>query len=166
MTTLWEVIDFKVQTTAPTNTTDSIFANGQMQAKVVVTIRAINASTGANYQLTDAELQSIKLINYYTKVEVTGKWFYSTTENEFAHALPRAGAPVDPIADGSQYINFWVSSTQIGYENIAAQISQPGAVQSNVVTTTGGSFNSMVTIAAIEPITYTKQRHVRSRGYG
>ncbi|GLA32143.1 hypothetical protein AnigIFM63326_011282 [Aspergillus niger] len=156
MTTLWEVINFKVQTSAQNNTSDSIFANGQMQAKVIVTIRAIDASTGANYQLTKAELEGIKLINYYSKNELKGNWFYSTTENDFAHTLPRAGDPVEPIADGTQSISFWVSSTQIGNENIAAQISQPGAVQSTVITTTGGSFESMVTLEAIQPITYTQ----------
>ncbi|GLA32142.1 hypothetical protein AnigIFM63326_011281 [Aspergillus niger] len=155
MTTLWEVIDFKVQTTAQNNTSDSIFANGQMQAKVIVSIRAIIAATGANYQFTEAELKSIKLIDYYSMSELTGKWFYSFTENGYAHALPGAGAPVEPIADGTQSINFWVSSTGIEYKNIAAKISQPGEGQSTIITTTGGSFNSMVTLRAIQQTIYT-----------
>ncbi|PLB53949.1 hypothetical protein P170DRAFT_504818 [Aspergillus steynii IBT 23096] len=159
MAKLWEVTQFNVRTSARDSTSDSLFANGQMQVKVIVSIKAFlldpDENGNSDYQLTKAELEGIKLINYYSRNELTGRWTYSTTENGFAHVLPRAGAPVDPIADGTQTIGFWVSSTQITNENIAAQISQPGKDKPTTVTTTGGIFDSMVTLEAIQPVTYT-----------
>ncbi|PYI02602.1 hypothetical protein BO78DRAFT_390102 [Aspergillus sclerotiicarbonarius CBS 121057] len=155
MTTLWEVITFTVQTSAVGNASDRLYANGQMQVPVIVSIRAIIGDTGASYHLTQSELQSIKLIDYYSRKELTGTWFYSTTENVFSHTLPGSRAPVEPIADGTQSIYFWVSSTKMESTNIAAQISQPGKDQPTIITTTGGSFDSKVTLTAIQPVTYT-----------
>ncbi|GLA67390.1 hypothetical protein AtubIFM54640_010708 [Aspergillus tubingensis] len=138
MSVSWEVTSLAVQTSTANQKTDTLYANGRMQVPVIVSVKAVNGTTGQNYELTDAELEKIKL-------------FYSTTENEFAHTLGNARDPVTPIADGTKSIIFWVSSTKVENKNIAAFITQPNGTS---VTTTGGTFNSFVTLNGLQPVAY------------
>ncbi|GLA32138.1 hypothetical protein AnigIFM63326_011277 [Aspergillus niger] len=134
-----------------------------MQAQINVRIRAINQNTWATYQLTQSDLQSLKLIDYNKRQELTGNWTYSTVEKEeFAHNMPitrspadeELVAPVTPIADDTQTIIFWVSATRIESLRIGAQITEHGATESTV-TTTGGNFDPCITVRGHAPITYT-----------
>ncbi|OOG00671.1 hypothetical protein ASPCADRAFT_202496 [Aspergillus carbonarius ITEM 5010] len=152
MSAAWEVTSFAVQTSTANQKTDSVYANGRMQVPVIVTVKAVNGTTGASYELTDAELKTIKLRDYYTSTELTGTWFYSTTENEFAHTLGNTRDPVTPIADGTKSIVFWVSSTKVENKNIAAFITQPNGTSA---TTAGGTFNSFVTLTGLQRVDYT-----------
>ncbi|KAH8428759.1 uncharacterized protein LDX57_006443 [Aspergillus melleus] len=159
MSTLWEVTNFSLRTSAKDSTADSLYANGQMQVKVIVSIKAKipdpDDGPAKDYTLTADELKTIKLIYYDTRKELSGEWSYSTTENDFAHVLPGGTAPAEPIADGTQAVIFWVSSTKLDHENIAAQVSQPGKDEPTIIDTTGGSYHSMVTLVTLQPITYT-----------
>ncbi|GKZ33300.1 hypothetical protein AbraIFM66950_003143, partial [Aspergillus brasiliensis] len=109
MSGAWEVTSFAVQTSTANQKTDTLYANGRMQVPVIISVKAVNGTTGAIYDST----------------EVTGTWFYSTTENEFAHTLGNSRDPVTPIADGTKSIIFWISSTKVENKNIAAFITQP-----------------------------------------
>ncbi|PYH93981.1 hypothetical protein BO71DRAFT_399233 [Aspergillus ellipticus CBS 707.79] len=153
MSVSWEVTAFAVQTSTADQRTDALYANGRMQVPVIVSVRAINGSTGASYQLTNAELERIQLVDYFSSAtEITGTWFYSTTENEFSHSLSGTREPVVPIVDGAQSIFFWVSSTRVENRNIAARITQPN---NTTITTAGAMFNSFVTLNARQPVAYT-----------
>ncbi|PWY68692.1 hypothetical protein BO83DRAFT_379950 [Aspergillus eucalypticola CBS 122712] len=157
MSVKWEVVNFSLSTNVQNETKRDIFANGQMQAQINVTIRAFIYNTAIPYQLTESDLQSLKLIDYNTKEELTGDWTYSRVEREeFVHIMPGQSfaAPVVPNADDTQTIVLWVSSAKIGEKRIAAQITELGETLA-IVRTTGGTFESSITITARQPITYT-----------
>ncbi|PLB35569.1 uncharacterized protein BDW47DRAFT_119371 [Aspergillus candidus] len=152
MSVSWEVTSFAVQTTTVDQVADRLFANGNMQVPVVVTINAINPTTGATHRLTDAELQKIQLIDYHSGAVLMGTWFYSLTPNDFAHTLAGTNDPVEPTSDPPQSIRLYVSSTRIENRVIGARITQPN---NTVVTTNSTIFNSFVTLTAIQPVIYT-----------
>lgn len=152
MSVSWEVTSFAVQTTTVDQVSDRLFANGNMQVPVIVTINAINRMTGAIHQLTDAELQSIQLIDYFSGVVLTGTWFYSLTPNDFAHTLAGTNEPVEQTSNARQSIRLYVSSSRIENKVIGARITQP---DNTVVTTNSTLFNSLVTLTAIQPVLYT-----------
>ncbi|GLB11027.1 hypothetical protein AtubIFM57258_007441 [Aspergillus tubingensis] len=157
MSDKWEVANFSLSTNVQNETKRQIFANGQMQARINVRIQATIPGTDKDYQLTESDLQSLKLIDYNTKQELTGNWNYSRVEREeFLHTMPGeyTAAPVEPIADDSQTVVLWVSSAVIDDKRIGAQITELGETTA-IVTTTGGYFDSSITIDAIRPITYT-----------
>ncbi|KAI9039400.1 uncharacterized protein KD926_009414 [Aspergillus affinis] len=152
MSVSWDVTSFAVQTTTADQVTDRLYANGNMQVPVIVTINAINPTTWATHRLTDAELQEIQLIDYYSGAVLTGTWFYSLTPNGFAHTLAGTDEPVEPTSDAPQSIRLYVSSTRIENRVIGARITQPN---NTVVTTNSTIFNSLVTLTAIQPVIYT-----------
>ncbi|KAE8353322.1 hypothetical protein BDV28DRAFT_165011 [Aspergillus coremiiformis] len=149
----WEVTSFSVRSSTASGTSDVLYANGRMQVPVIASIKAIDTKTNNRYQLTDAELQKIQLVDYLnTSIEIKGTWFYSTVENEFAHSLG-ASAPVQAAPDDSaQSIYFWVSTTKVENKNIGARITQP---DKTTVTTHSTSFDSRVTLTGILPVSYT-----------
>ncbi|GKZ72782.1 hypothetical protein AnigIFM50267_009162 [Aspergillus niger] len=159
MSDKWEVMNFSLSTNVQNETEREIFANGKMQAQINVRIKAIVYGTSDTpYQLTESDLESLKLIDYSTKEELAGKWKYSREEDEdFVHTMPGqlpSAAPVVPNADGSQTVVLWVSSTTLGDKRIAAQITELGEKPA-IVTTTGGTYDSSITIVAKQPIIYT-----------
>ncbi|GLA10144.1 hypothetical protein AnigIFM60653_001787 [Aspergillus niger] len=158
MSDKWEVANFSLSTNVQNETKREIFANGKMQAQINVRIQALIYGTNTPYQLTESDLESLKLIDYSTKEELTGKWTYSRDEEEeFVHTMPGqqpSAAPVVPNADDSQTVVLWVSSAMLGDKRIAAQITELGE-KPVIVTTAGGSFDSSITIEAKQPITYT-----------
>ncbi|GLA50146.1 hypothetical protein CBS63078_8619 [Aspergillus niger] len=159
MSDKWEVANFSLSTNVQNETEREIFANGNMQAQINVRIKATVYDTlNTPYQLTESDLESLKLIDYSTKEELAGKWTYSREEDEiFVHTMPGqlpSAAPVVPNADGSQTVVLWVSSTTLGDKRIAAQITELGEKPA-IVTTTGGTYDSSITIVAKQPITYT-----------
>ncbi|OOF91476.1 hypothetical protein ASPCADRAFT_409084 [Aspergillus carbonarius ITEM 5010] len=149
----WEVTSFTVQSV--TGGAETLYANGQMQIPAIVSIKAIDTTTYASYKLTQVELESIQLVDYFSPTTVLqGSWFYSTHENEFAHTMPTTRDPGQPVLDdGAQHIYFWVSSTKVENKRIAARITQPNQT---VVTTNSSAFNSWVIITTREPRPYTR----------
>ncbi|PKY03439.1 hypothetical protein P168DRAFT_283179 [Aspergillus campestris IBT 28561] len=151
MSVSWEVTSFAVQTTTVDQVADRLFANGNMQVPVIVTLNAINPTTGVTHRLTDTELQKIQLIDYHSGAVLMGTWFYSLTPNDFAHTLAGTNDPVEPTSDAPQSIRLYVSSTRIENRVIGARITQPN---DTVVTTNSTIFNSFVTLTAIQPVFY------------
>ncbi|PWY92310.1 hypothetical protein BO70DRAFT_357428 [Aspergillus heteromorphus CBS 117.55] len=153
MSTRWEVTSFSVQTSTADGRSDALYANGRMQVPVIVVIRAVTEGTFSPYQLTTAELQRILLVDYHnTASEITGDWFYSRIENEFAHTLTGGRDPAQPILEpGAQAVFLWVSTTRIANRNIGARITQPNGT---IITTNSSSFNSQVTLTGMTPLSY------------
>ncbi|KAF7169155.1 hypothetical protein CNMCM5623_001942 [Aspergillus felis] len=161
MAVRWEVSDMRVETSPGDHTRDSLFANGQMQVPVFVSIQALNPATGAGHTLSAAELNTIKLVDYFSPTtQLSAPWTYSGQENEFHHVLPNTASNDTPQTDGSsptaavQKKTWWVSSSRVEHKNIGASIRAPDGT---VYHTGGGGPNrldSHVTITGINPIHY------------
>ncbi|GKZ33893.1 hypothetical protein AbraIFM66950_003980 [Aspergillus brasiliensis] len=129
--TAWEVSSFEVQTTTPSATSDGLYANDNMQVPVVVVIKAIDSDSAMPYELSESDLETIKLADYDDPpTELSGAWSYSTTENEK---------------------RYWVTTTKIENKKVAASIKQPNGT---VVHTAGASFESKVTLTGTNVVTY------------
>ena len=150
----WEPISFAVQTTTSDRVTDRLFANGNMQVPVIVTIRAMT-STGDPHLLSNNQLRRIDLIDYYSGESLTGPWSSSWDSNEFAHTLTGTNDPVveQPTSDIPQSVRLYVTSTRIENRVIAARLTR---VDSPAVWSTNSRpFESSVTLTAIQPVVYT-----------
>ncbi|KAJ5729087.1 uncharacterized protein N7483_003595 [Penicillium malachiteum] len=151
----WEVVSFAVQTTTSDRVTDRLFANGNMQVPVIVTIRAINSATGATHLLSAAQLQEIELIDYFSGAVLTAPWSSSRTPNDFAHTVAGTNDPVveQPTSDIPQSVQLYVTSTRIENRVIGARLTR--ADSPTVWSTNSPLFNSSVTLTAIQPVIYT-----------
>ncbi|RAK89840.1 hypothetical protein BO79DRAFT_208569 [Aspergillus costaricaensis CBS 115574] len=147
--TEWEVSSLTVNTGTADGATDTLYANGRMQVPVYVSISAIDPDKNVPYSLTEAELESIKLVDYYsTSTELSGDWVYSTIENEFAHS----GTTSLSLRSTSQSIKFWVSTSKVEKKSIAASVKQPDG---KIVTTHESGFDYHATLVGNPPINYT-----------
>ncbi|GIJ89541.1 hypothetical protein Asppvi_008483 [Aspergillus pseudoviridinutans] len=161
MAVRWEISDMRVETSPGDHTRDSLFANGQMQVPVFVSIQALKPNTTENYTLSAAELNTIKLVDYFSPTtQLSAPWTYSGQENEFHHVLPSTASNESPQTDGSnqtaafQKKTWWVSTSKVEHKNIGASIRAPDGT---VYHTGGGGPNrldSHVTITGINPVHY------------
>src|SRR4051812_2079426 len=158
---MWDVTTLKLATSAHSQTSDALYANGRMQVPVHVEIRARDRATGNTYRLTESELNGIELVDYYdTSRKITGSWFYSDHENEYSHSLLSVASDLNLAVDvaranqgdGSQFKTYWVSTTMSENKNIGARVLQPGGT---MVTSHGDNFDTHVTLTGRAPITYT-----------
>lgn len=161
----WEVTTFEVLTTSPEPTSAIFFANGRMQVPVDVLIRAIDPDNHQRYRLTQAELDTIQLVEYHNPNNLlTGAWSYSDESNEFAHALLSSEATgTNPALNEFHSIQddrspdnkrYYVTTTRVEHRRVAARIRQPnGTTQS---THNGSRFDSYVHLTAIPPVDYNR----------
>jgi hypothetical protein len=161
MAVQWEVTDFRVETSPGDHTRDSLFANGQMQVPVFVSIAAINPATGAGHMLSAAQLNTIKLVDYFSPTtQLSAPWTYSGQENEFHHVLPSAASTETPQTDMSnqttalQKKTWWVSTSRVEHKNIGASIQAPNGTVYHTGGRGPGDFDSHVTITGIAPLHY------------
>ncbi|PWY69619.1 hypothetical protein BO94DRAFT_590404 [Aspergillus sclerotioniger CBS 115572] len=166
----WEVTFFEITTTRSDRITDTLYANGRMQVPIDVSIKAVvNDET---YTLSEQELASIKLVRYVSPDEdLPDGWDYTASENEFDHVMPTTvtniknnrdsdiPAPAEalhitPRAD-HQVKRYWVSTTHVENEQIAASILSPSG---EIITTheEESGFDSYVALTGVAPITYHK----------
>ncbi|KAI1171848.1 hypothetical protein F4777DRAFT_29957 [Nemania sp. FL0916] len=158
----WGVSSFKVETTQPDSRVDSLFANGNMQIPVVVSIKATDNETSAPYNLSDDELDSIDLIDYDAPDSLLSEgWVYTAERDDtFYHTIGGpAGAATDAAVantasgdDANQTKIYWVSATKVENKRVAARITQPDG---KIVTTCGPEYTSYVTLTGKVPIKYT-----------
>lgn len=159
----WEVTFFELHTTTLDETTASLFANGRMQVAVDVFVRAIDSQNGSRYRLTQAELNTIQLVQYVNpNIVLTDPWFYSDQQNEFAHAMPSSGdtnaSPASnealPIQNDATWDHkrYWVRTTRVEHIRVAARIRQPNGTTES--TNNGTSFNSFVHLTGEPPVLY------------
>ncbi|GIK07120.1 hypothetical protein Aspvir_002775 [Aspergillus viridinutans] len=169
MAVQWEVIQMKVETSPGDHIRDSLFANGQMQVPVIVSIEAINPANNTIYKLSAAQLNTIKLVDYYNPTtQLSTPWTYSDVENEFHHALPATAASETQQTDASdpradfQKKTWWVSTSRVEHKNIGASIQTPQGIYHTGGGT--GHSDSHVTITGISPIHYNMS-NVEFSGY-
>lgn len=105
--------------------------------------------------MTPAELNSIKLVTYDdTSTQLLGDWSYSDIENEFDHVLSSSTqasarfSEADSSNDEPDHKCYWVTTTKVENQKIAASITQPDGT---LVTTHSSDFDSKVTITGIAP---------------
>ncbi|GCB19087.1 hypothetical protein AAWM_01972 [Aspergillus awamori] len=127
-----------------------------MQVPVVVVIKTIDPDTNTSYQLSESDLETIKLIDYDDPpTELSGSWSYSTTENEFDHSLPSTNKALQPdlsLTDGgSQKKRYWVTTTKVENKRVAASIKQPNGT---VVHTAGDPYDSKATLTGTNVVSY------------
>ncbi|OJZ79987.1 hypothetical protein ASPFODRAFT_38467 [Aspergillus luchuensis CBS 106.47] len=97
----WEVSSLEVQTSTPDAVDDVLYANGNMQVPVIIAIKAIDPGSGASYELTDSDLDTIKLIDYddprywVTTTKVENKRIGASIEQPNSRVVNTAGAPYD-----------------------------------------------------------------------
>ncbi|KAL6798118.1 hypothetical protein J3E68DRAFT_399067, partial [Trichoderma sp. SZMC 28012] len=149
----WTLDTFTVATTTPEGDKDVLYANGTMQVLVVVTVSAVN-DDNTPHMLTDDELSSIKLIDYYNpSSDLSDGWTYSTIENRYDHTIGSPTAEETVAIDLSppkQFQRYWVSTATVEGKDIGASIK---AQDGSVVDTSGsGTFDSKVNITGIKPI--------------
>jgi hypothetical protein len=167
----WEISRFKVETSPGDHTRDSLFANGLMQVPVFVSIEAINPATGLTHTLSAAELNTIKLVDYFSPTtQLSAPWTYSGQENEFHHVLPSTASNETPQTDESnptaawQKKTWWVSTSRVEHKNIGASIQAPDRTVYHTGGGGPGSFDSHVTISGIAPVHYNMS-NVEFSGY-
>ncbi|KAK6519146.1 hypothetical protein TWF281_003835 [Arthrobotrys megalospora] len=90
MAPVWEVKQFYIRTSAPSGVSDSLYANGEMQVPLDVSIRA--AKSGKTYKLTDDELNTIKIVYYNDTTKELGfgysdGWYCMYDQNDYYHTL-------------------------------------------------------------------------------
>ncbi|KAL6910209.1 hypothetical protein GGI43DRAFT_426982 [Trichoderma evansii] len=132
-----------------------------MQVLVNVQIKAIDADNpNIPYTLSKAELASIRLIDYFTNLELANNgagWVWSYNKSIYAGTLLSIGKAEFQQEADSQLVQFWVSTTNIEKKTIGASIRQPDRT---LIITNNGAFNSFVTLKAEPPITYTYPENV------
>ncbi|KAF7587275.1 hypothetical protein BBP40_007492 [Aspergillus hancockii] len=159
MAVQWEVTLMKVETSPGDHLRDSLFANGKMQVPVIVSIEAIDPANNTIYKLSAAQLNTIKLVDYYNPTtQLSTPWTYTAVENEFHHALPATASTERPQTDASnpradfQKKTWWVSTSRVEHKNIGASIQTPKGIHHTGGGT--GHSNSHVTITGIAPVHY------------
>ena len=136
-----------------------IFANGRMQVRVWVFVEAVDDS-GLPVPLSYfPDLASVRLIRYhdgkplalngYIGQPLPG-WNASFEENRYIHEFP--GVVLSPVSGGSAGtpLEFWVSSSEEGQLQIAAEVTMQGKVykSNNTVNSDGTKFNKSIVIVA------------------
>ncbi|KAJ7192347.1 hypothetical protein GGX14DRAFT_380229 [Mycena pura] len=157
MGTDWKVTYFKVETSTFSANTDSLYANGRMQIPVIVSIKAIDTAARKPYTLTDSDLNKIKLVYYYdTSGTLSNGWSYTDQKDDmFAHTVTGQSGSSAATADaGPQAKTYWVNTTQVENQKVAASIKQSDGT---TVTTHSSKFDSHVTltVTGLIPIAYT-----------
>ncbi|KAI0878579.1 hypothetical protein GGS24DRAFT_398528 [Hypoxylon argillaceum] len=159
--TMWEVLDLFIKTSTADGVEDSLYANGRMQVPVSVFIKAIIQGDTKRYSLTQAELDSIQLLDYDDPTQIlSGAWTYSDQRNEFPCASEGPSVQNDSHSDYNTGDNsppqrkvYLVSTSNIENKNVGARIKQPNGTVA--VTHRGSDFPSHITLQGKEPITYT-----------
>ncbi|MCJ1239216.1 hypothetical protein MMC14_007210 [Varicellaria rhodocarpa] len=132
----WEVTYLKVQTTQASGVFDQLYANGRMQVPLYIEIKAIDPTNNQRYTLTQSELNTIQLIDYWDQgSQLSGNWFYSDQENEFDHALDTSSLTLStsgPSIDASA-----LSALTLSNNRLAADMS--ALSRSTSLTTTDSS---------------------------
>lgn len=136
------------------HTEDLVYANGNMQVGVNVTLVAIDES-GTQIMLTDAQLNSIQLVDWDTLDSLPGGWNYTQTENEYNHSFP--GSPPreasnNPVSDATpQNKVYWVSTSKVESLKIGAKIVLGGTTYS----TNSTEHKSSITVTGRQALKFT-----------
>ena len=137
-----------------------VFANGRMQVRVWVFVEAVDAEGTPVPLAFFPDLITTQLIRYHdakplAREPYTGRplsgWNSSSLENRYVHEMP--GAIQSPGSSGGNTgtpIEFWVSSSEEGQLQIAAEVTVQGNVyrSNKTVNPNGSRINKSVVIIA------------------
>ncbi|KAJ7189187.1 hypothetical protein C8R46DRAFT_877078 [Mycena filopes] len=165
MVTGWKVSYLRVETGTSSAKTDSLYANGQMQIPVIISIKAVTTGTKTEtrYTLADSDLNKIKLVYYHdTSSTLSNGWFYTTQKDDtFAHTVSGQSASFTATHlaaadtqsnDSPQTKTYWVTTTKAENQNVAASIEQFDGTTAN---THSSKYDSHVTLTGLTTIAYT-----------
>ena len=144
---------------APGTAIKKIYANGRMQARVIVCI-SCHDSEGREVRPTPEIVESLKLIEYLGGADLGSPWSVSETPNKYRHEMSGAGGRsrrhIGEFDDKVVRIQRWVSCEQLDEKRIAAAITLPNGrlVKSNNPSGPFGGSDSSVTLEAIAPVQY------------
>ncbi|KAK6529792.1 hypothetical protein TWF281_008951 [Arthrobotrys megalospora] len=170
----WSVVKLTITANTSNGVADRLYANGNMQVPIDVAITAIDGA-GKPYYLSDQELAAIQLVDYNNvDRQLSGKWKYTDQENEFAHIIDGVGRSVSistdapgASADASDHLGFqtkryWVSTTGIENQKIAAAITEPNG---NYYTTHSKVEDNFAILRGVSPIIYNTENVRINRDY-
>ncbi|KAJ7189184.1 hypothetical protein C8R46DRAFT_35779 [Mycena filopes] len=165
MVTGWKVSYLRVETSTSNTKTDSLYANGQMQIPVIISIKAVTTGTKTetHYTLADSDLNKIKLVYYHdTSSTLSNGWSYTTQKDDtFAHTVSGQSASFTATHlaaadtqsnDSPQTKTYWVTTTKVENQNVAASIEQFDGTTAN---THSSKYDSHVTLTGLTTIAYT-----------
>jgi len=142
---------------APGTVTKKIYANGRMQARVIVCI-SCHDSAGLEVRPTPEILETLKLIEYLGGADLGSPWSVSKGPNKYRHEMSGAGARVRRDTGESDdkvvRIERWVSCEQLDEKRIGAAITLPNGKTVKSNNPSAGGSDSYVTVEAIAPIQY------------
>ncbi|KAL7902713.1 hypothetical protein HDV63DRAFT_385045 [Trichoderma sp. SZMC 28014] len=157
----WQVSRFDILTSAASENSDLLFANGRMQVLVNVQIKAnLTDENATPYTLSQNELDSIRLIDYFTHAEIASQgagWVWSRQRGEFAGSLHSQGRSDWKPNTPSQLVQFYVSTTISEKKTIAASIRQSDGT---MIRTSDDSYNHSIVLKAQPAINYTYPENV------
>lgn len=142
---------------APGTAIKKIYANGRMQARVVVCI-SCHDSGGKEFRPTPEILETLKLIEYLGGADLGSPWSVSKEPNKYRHEMSGTGVRVrrdiGEFDDKVVRIERWVSCEQLDEKRIGAAITLPNGrtVKSN--NSSPGGSDSYITLEAIAPVQY------------
>lgn len=163
---------FEVQVNQRSQITAPVYANGRQQVPVEIIIEARDRD-GVAVSLSDAQMRTIRLINYNTNTAVVGckhdkdeRFIYqwAPVKDEDGEALDEEVSADAPGAT-AQTIMIYVHTTAVSAFKIAAEITSPsnGVFRTNTPNPAPGKFDSWVNIGGQEAPIYDDHALVMER---
>lgn len=155
---------FEVQVNQRSQITAPVYANGRQQVPVEIIIEARDKD-GVAVDLSDAQLKSIRLINYNTNTAVVGCrhdkdarfiYHWAPVKDDDGENLPDEEVHADTPRSAAQAIMIYVHTTAVSTSKIAAEITSPskGLFRTNTPNPGPGKFDSWVNIRGEQEIRY------------
>lgn len=164
---------FEVQVNQRSKITAPVYANGRQQVPVEIIIEARD-SDGVVVSLSDAQMRTIRLINYNTSTAVVGckhdkdeRFIYqwAPLKDEDGEGNPDEDVPADTPRATAQAIMIYVHTTAVSAFKIAAEITSPleGVFRTNTPNPGPGKFDSWVSIGGQEAPIYDDHALIMER---
>lgn len=155
---------FEVQVNQQSKITAPVYANGRQQVPVEIIIEARD-SDGVVVSLSDAQMRTIRLINYNTSTAVVGCkhdkderfiYHWRPLKDDDGEGNPDEDVPADTPRSTAQAIMIYVHTTAVSTSKIAADIRSPseGLFRTNTPNPPAGKFDSWVNIRGEEELRY------------
>ncbi|WP_163835559.1 hypothetical protein [Spartinivicinus ruber] len=173
----YEIQDIRVETDLTHGQAYQIYANGKMQAPVYIKVKAINPTTRKPITIPTDELISATYLfgkqsglnftyNQYFSDSYDKHWFYTVTENQYQHTVPRSAGIIrrsvsssettirnNPrLTSGWSQLTYWVSTNETHYsKHVCAEVSINNGV---TVSSCDMLYDEYATISSIDPLQY------------
>lgn len=146
------------------------FRNGRQQIPLAIHLTARNG-LGEFHTITQEEMSSLKIINYYTSEVIPHTWSknqydyhrdYASTLKNAGNASTQSEPEESEPAAGLQVIFLWITTQSLEVQRIAASITAPDGTLFSTNSAgadpggapTNGKFNSSLSIVPIAPLVH------------